>query len=241
MPLPGQIFHPKLLVDILAAIAIAVTTAGANAGEISAEPALVTSPLYKLKFENSTSFRLAPATAPRPTSETAGETTSRAQLADQPFAAQVAKAARESALDPALVHALIYVESRYNPAARSPKGALGLMQILPETASRYGVTGAGISIDANLEAGTRYLRDLIALFDGRLDLVLAAYNAGENTVYRYGLRIPPYRETQRYVPSVLERYRALREPPIAETSVQRRIEYLPGTLLHSPAQARFQP
>ena len=158
------------------------------------------------------------------------------RLADQPYAAQIADAARESALDPILVHALIYVESRYNPAARSPKGALGLMQVLPETASRYGVANARGSIEANLKAGTRYLRDLMMLFDGRLDLVLAAYNAGEKAVQRHGERIPPFRETQQYVPSVLKQYRALREAASADTPVHRRIEYLPGTLLVSSAQ-----
>ena len=158
-----------------------------------------------------------------------------AQLADKPFTDLIQSAAREAALDPALVHALIYVESRYNPAARSPKGAVGLMQVLPETATRYGVADPARSLEANLRAGTRYLSDLLQIFDSRLDLALAAYNAGENAVQRHGLRIPPYAETQAYVPAVLAKYREWQEPPRpapapAPAPGRVRIQYLPGTL-----------
>lgn len=162
------------------------------------------------------------------------------QLADKPFARLIHSAARDAALDPALVHAVIHVESGYNPGARSPKGALGLMQVMPETAARYGVRNPARSVEANLNAGTRYLRDLMAMFDGRLDLVLAAYNAGENAVLRYGYRIPPYRETQHYVPAVLAKYREWQEPPPASPG-RRRIEYLPGTTLESSVPPRLRP
>ena len=152
-----------------------------------------------------------------------------AQLADMPFAAEIQRASRQAALDPALVHALIYVESRYNPVARSPKGAIGLMQLMPETARRYGVTKAVHALEANLRAGTHYLSDLITLFDNRIDLALAAYNAGENAVLRHGMRIPPYRETRDYVPAVLARYRELKEAEPAPGRVN--VTYLPGTRL----------
>lgn len=162
------------------------------------------------------------------------------QLADKPFARLIHSAARDAALDPALVHAVIHVESGYNPGARSPKGALGLMQVMPETAARYGIRNPARSVEANLNAGTRYLRDLMAMFDGRLDLVLAAYNAGENAVLRYGHRIPPFRETQHYVPAVLAKYREWQDTPPAPPG-RRRIEYLPGTTLESTVAPRQRP
>ncbi len=156
-----------------------------------------------------------------------------AALADKPYAALIHAASLEVAVDPALVHALIYVESRYNAAARSPKGAIGLMQVMPDTARRYGISDVGRSPEINLRAGTRYLRDLMQMFDNRLELVLAAYNAGENAVLRHGERIPPYPETQAYVPAVLAKYQELREPdPVPDPpSKPQFIEYLPGTRL----------
>lgn len=160
------------------------------------------------------------------------------KLAELPFSTQIERAAKRVALDPALIHALIYVESRHNPVARSPKGALGLMQVMPATAARYGVRDAMRSVDENLSAGTSYLRDLLNMFDGRIELALAAYNAGENAVLRYGLRIPPYRETRDYVPAVLAKFEELREKITSSPgSTPQRREYLPGTLLHSPRPA----
>lgn len=118
-------------------------------------------------------------------------------------------AAQAAALDPALLHAVVMVESGYNPAARSPKGAQGLMQLMPDTARRFGTTDP-YDPAQNLRGGARYLARLLAEFDGELSLALAAYNAGENAVRRHGGRIPPYAETQRYVPAVLARYSYLR-------------------------------
>ena len=206
-------------------------TAGAAAAH-AADPAPLASPSYRLRIESYDAFRLASGQALRPAYDSASAANIAVRLADRPFAAQINDAARGAALDPALVHALIYVESRYQPAARSPKGAMGLMQVLPATAARYGVANAGLSVEANLSVGTRYLRDLLSLFDGNLELALAAYNAGENAVLRYGQRIPPYPETQKYVPAVLEKYREWQEP--ASAPVQRFIEYLPGTRLKLP-------
>lgn len=92
----------------------------------------------------------------------------------------------------------------------------------------------------NLSVGTRYLRDLMDMFDGRLKLVLAAYNAGENAVLRYGHRIPPYRETEHYVPAVLAKYREWQETSPAAPG-RRRIEYLPGTTFDSTVQPGLRP
>jgi len=106
----------------------------------------------------------------------------------------------------ALVHAVIDAESSYDPDAISPAGAVGLMQLMPETARRFGVTDRR-DPDQNLQGGTHYLGILLGMFDGNLTLALAAYNAGENAVLRYGRTIPPYRETQLYVRKVLDFYR----------------------------------
>ncbi|GBG15011.1 uncharacterized protein NMK_2612 [Novimethylophilus kurashikiensis] len=124
----------------------------------------------------------------------------------QPFSREIAKAAVKAGVDPVLVHAVIFVESRYHPTALSLKGAIGLMQVLPETAARYGIKDPAKSPQANLRAGTLYLSYLIRTFDNRLDLALAAYNAGEGAVLRYRNKIPPFPETQQYVRDVLAKY-----------------------------------
>jgi soluble lytic murein transglycosylase-like protein len=113
----------------------------------------------------------------------------------------VEAAAQRHEIDARIVQAVIQVESSYNPQARSPKGALGLMQLMPATAVRLGAAPAANLFDPalNIELGVRYLRLLGNLFNGRLDLVLAAYNAGEGAVMRHGMRVPPYPETQAYV------------------------------------------
>jgi soluble lytic murein transglycosylase-like protein len=165
-----------------------------------------------------------------------------AALSSRPYARLIEAAAREAALDPALVHALIYIESGYNPKARSAKGAIGLMQVLPETAARYGVANIAHSPVANLRAGTRYLSDLLKMFDCRLDLALAAYNAGEKTVLRYGMRIPPFAETKAYVPAVMAKFDEWRHrPPVAMTGARVRVQYASGARGEAaPAAAPLQ-
>ncbi len=128
------------------------------------------------------------------------------------YRALVEQAAREYTLDSALLHAVIATESAYDPRAVSPKGAVGLMQLMPETARRYGVSDA-FDPGENVRAGARYLRDLLARFDNDVALSLAAYNAGERAVIDRGYRIPPYKETLRYVPAVLARYREIKGLP----------------------------
>ena len=121
------------------------------------------------------------------------------------YAPQIEQAAVEAGIDAALVHAVITAESGYNPAAVSRTGAQGLMQLMPDTAKRYSVKDA-FDPEQNIRGGTQYLRDLLDMFDNNLKLAIAAYNAGENAVIRHGKRIPPYRETQAYVPRVLRLY-----------------------------------
>jgi soluble lytic murein transglycosylase-like protein len=122
------------------------------------------------------------------------------------FAPMVESASRTHGVDVALVHAVISAESGYNPSALSKAGARGLMQLMPDTARRYGVQNIHDPME-NINGGVRYLRDLLTLFNGNLELAVAAYNAGENAVIRYGNKIPPYAETANYVPKVLGFYR----------------------------------
>lgn len=121
------------------------------------------------------------------------------------YADMIARVAREQKIEPALLHAVVAVESAYNARAKSRKGATGLMQLMPATGKRYGVTDLLNPLE-NLRAGARYLRDLLALFDNNLRLVIAAYNAGEGAVMRSGNAIPPYPETRAYVPRVMQHY-----------------------------------
>jgi soluble lytic murein transglycosylase-like protein len=108
-------------------------------------------------------------------------------------------------VDPYLVYCVMHQESRFGSGATSYKGAMGLMQLMPGTAERYGVTNS-YDPAQNIMGGTRYLKDLLNLFGGRIDLVLAGYNAGEGAVMKYGNRIPPYAETQAYVRIIGSRY-----------------------------------
>lgn len=120
-------------------------------------------------------------------------------LPETPFAQLIYDAARRHEMNPALVAAVVRAESNFRPTAISPRGARGLMQLMPATAQRFGIEGERVFDPAeNLEAGTRYLRWLADRFDERLALVLAAYNAGEGTVERYD-GIPPYHETREYL------------------------------------------
>jgi soluble lytic murein transglycosylase-like protein len=218
----------------LRALLLATAACAAAAG-IAAEFAPLAASEYRLSADKTVALRLVTAQPDVPAPAPPELSAAARLLADRPYANLIEAAAREAALDLALVHAVISVESGYNATALSPKGAIGLMQVMPETALRYGVRNAKRSPAANLRVGTRYLSDLMQLFDNRLDLVLAAYNAGENTVVRYGMRIPPYPETQQYVPNVLARYRLWREPlpaivaDVAPAPI--RIEYMPGTRL----------
>ncbi|MEO6623915.1 MAG: lytic transglycosylase domain-containing protein [Burkholderiaceae bacterium] len=130
------------------------------------------------------------------------------------------EASNDHNIDFELLQALIAAESGFDASAVSPKGAIGLMQIMPATARRYGVEGdRKIALEKkltdpkiNIKTGTRYLRDLINMFPGKLELAIAAYNAGEGAVQRAGNQIPNYKETQAYVKTVLQLYNVLKPP-----------------------------
>jgi len=143
--------------------------------------------------------RIEPAAAPAPPVE---EEVESPPLPARPFAAIIDAVAVRHGVDPALVYAVIEVESAYRPAARSPKGAMGLMQLMPATAKRYAVADPFDPL-ANIEAGTRYLRLLLDRYDDDVDSALAAYNAGEGPVRKFG-GVPPYPETLRYVAKIRE-------------------------------------
>jgi soluble lytic murein transglycosylase-like protein len=113
--------------------------------------------------------------------------------------------AKQYEVDPLLVHSVIQTESAYNPYAVSPKGAQGLMQLMPDTAKRFGVRNS-FDVKENIEGGVRYLKYLGTLFPDDPKLAIAAYNAGEGAVWKYGKTVPPYRETEQYVERVGKRY-----------------------------------
>jgi soluble lytic murein transglycosylase-like protein len=164
--------------------------------------------------------------------------------------------ARQLGLDPNLVVALIAAESAFDPRAVSPKGAIGLMQLMPGTAQRYGVRPVpGASLrdrlmqpEINVRAGAQFLRDLLLMFPGRLDLALAAYNAGPGAVQRAGLRVPNYPETQNYVRVVTELLAHLRtpgsaavqpvanQPPLAAAPVIEPVASAPAATVWLPRQ-----
>jgi soluble lytic murein transglycosylase-like protein len=120
-------------------------------------------------------------------------------------------------LDPVLIYAQMHTESSFKRGAISPKGASGLMQLMPGTAARFGVTNI-FDPKQNIEGGARYMRFLLDAFNGDVQLALAGYNAGEGAVLKYGRRIPPYHETQEYVRRISQRYEQLRDGEMARTA-----------------------
>ena len=155
------------------------------------------------------------------------------------------EAANQHGIDYELLQALIATESGFDIDAVSTKGAVGLMQIMPATAERYGVMADRklrveqklVDPRTNIRTGTRYLSDLIRMFPGKLELALAAYNAGEGAVIKAGHRIPNYRETQNYVKTVMQLYGMLKPPSMAggARAPNRVRMQLPGSSGDSPA------
>ena len=143
------------------------------------------------------------------TSALRGYTTGNAQVDD--FMIQ---SGTGNGVDPLLLYSVMHQESSFKQRAISPKGARGLMQLMPGTAARFGVTNI-FDPKQNIEGGARYLRFLLDRFDGDVRLALAGYNAGEGAVDKYGWRIPPYAETQEYVRRISRRYELLRDPNAA--------------------------
>lgn len=132
----------------------------------------------------------------------------------KPFFYNIQMVAEKYDIDPLLLHAIAHVESRHNPKAVSHAGALGLMQVMPATARRFGVMDPELELHdplTNLKVSSAYLKTLQSIFGNNLHLVLAAYNAGEGAVIKYGRNIPPYQETQNYVRKVIDHYLKLKQ------------------------------
>jgi soluble lytic murein transglycosylase-like protein len=125
----------------------------------------------------------------------------------------IADSGKRNEVDPLLLYSIMHQESTFKRNALSPKGASGLMQLMPYTARRFGVSKIW-DPQQNIEGGARYMRFLLDQF-GDVQLALAGYNAGEGAVMKYGNRVPPYRETQEYVRRISKRYNLMRDPQTA--------------------------
>ena len=142
---------------------------------------------------------------PRVNVHNAGKTRPSSRPAQSPYDSTIRAIALRYGLDDKLIKAIVRVESAFKPGAVSPKGAQGLMQLMPGTAERYGVKDS-FDPAQNLLGGVKYLKHLLGMFDNNLRLALAAYNAGENAVQKYN-GIPPYKETRQYVQKVMHYHR----------------------------------
>ena len=123
----------------------------------------------------------------------------------------IVESGKRNSVDPLLLYSIMHQESSFKPRAMSHKGAHGLMQLMPFTASRFGVTNIW-DPKQNIEGGARYMRFLLDLFSGDVRLALAGYNAGEGAVMKYGYQVPPYSETREYVRRIGARYSMIRDP-----------------------------
>jgi soluble lytic murein transglycosylase-like protein len=185
---------------------------------------------YQLFMRGDSAFDSAELTAPAPAAAPKGAF--QQYLAQHPnlkkYESLMTQAAHDYAVELPLLKAVMAAESGFNPAAVSPRGAVGLMQVMPATAERYGLQGDVrrnlndklADPKTNIRLGARYLRDLMRLFPDQLALVLASYNAGEGAVQKYRNRVPPYPETQKYVKLVTQFYHLYKPaPPAAPTQV----------------------
>jgi hypothetical protein len=137
----------------------------------------------------------------------------------------IVESGKRNSVDPLLLYSIMHQESSFKTRAMSYKGARGLMQLMPPTALRFGVSNIW-DPKQNIEGGARYMRFLLDLFDGDVRLALAGYNAGEGAVMKYGNRVPPYSETQEYVRRIGARYSMIRDPQAAMNATRLTAEQL---------------
>ena len=199
MPIDGEVH--QIRIAVLALLAVSVAPASAFAQIYAWRDANGTLVLSDRELNTPTKIYEVPGA---PSYRTTMADTAAAAAPSPRFDDLVVAHAQRHALRPELVRAVIQVESGYNPMATSPKGAMGLMQLMPATARQLGVRNP-YDPEENIRGGTAYLRQLLDRYDGNEQLALAAYNAGSGAVDRYG-NVPPYRETRDYVRKVLERY-----------------------------------
>ncbi|HEU4594523.1 MAG TPA: lytic transglycosylase domain-containing protein [Pyrinomonadaceae bacterium] len=151
---------------------------------------------------------------PREVSMAVGKSLDGFTTGDRIVDSMIVESGNRHGVDPVLLYAIMHRESSFKKRALSHKGASGLMQLMPATARRFGVTNIW-DPRQNIEGGARYMRVLLNMFDGSVPLALAGYNAGEGAVLKYGRRVPPYRETTEYVRRITERYALMRDPQTA--------------------------
>ena len=147
----------------------------------------------------------------------------------------IVESGKRNSVDPLLLYSIMHQESSFKPRAMSYKGARGLMQLMPPTAVRFGVTNIW-DPKQNIEGGARYMRFLLNLFEGDVRLALAGYNAGEGAVMKYGYKVPPYSETQEYERRIGKRYSMIRDPQAAANAT-----HLSGSQLAAAKQKESAP
>jgi len=222
--------HPARTAPLAVQADALVASGGVPAPVATEPPARESAHLQLFARSGVVMARLAPAdpasnvpARPVPPAAVPGATrTASARRAVQ-LAPEIDAVARRHDIDPLLLHAIAHVESRHNPGATSHAGARGVMQVMPATGQRFGVGSAQAlhHTGTNLEVGAAYLKTLQQRFGSNLQLVLAAYNAGEGAVERHGRRVPQYPETQSYVKQVLALYRSLTATAAATATAQR--------------------
>src|SRR6266850_1057570 len=180
---------------------------------VTPPPAPAAKRLRKGRLVSSNNFNYSPSSQPltHTTNMNWTGTLSGFTTGDATIDSYILESGRRNRVDPLLLYAIMHQESTFKPRAMSNKGARGLMQLMPGTAQRFGVTSIW-DPRQNIEGGTRYMRFLLDLFNNDVKLALAGYNAGEGAVMKYGYNIPPYSETQEYVRRISMRYDLIRDP-----------------------------
>ena len=214
----------KTLVFLVLLVSSAATVAGQNpsqldnidlnAFQIQTPPPPPPKPSRKLTTSRNYIYTPAPDALVHLTSWSANPSLGGFTTGNEAVDSFIVESGKRNSVDPLLLYSIMHQESSFKRRAISPKGARGLMQLMPGTAARFGVSNI-FDPKQNIEGGARYVSFLLNRFNGDLSLTLAGYNAGEGAVDKYGWRIPPYAETQEYVRRISRRYNLLRDPNAA--------------------------